>query len=244
MLKQTLTKIIGLKKPGFAFDPAIGEVAVRELVFQKTTAWLRAQRLLLRGRQATGLFLGRQVRLKNLPNIRFGKWVQLEDHVYLSALGHRPITLGNNVRIGAFSRLITSTTWNELGSHITIGNNVGIGEFAYLGGAGGLDIGDDCIIGQYLSCHPENHCFDDTERPIRLQGVTRKGIRIGRNCWIGSKVTVLDGVRIGENCVIAAGAVVTQSMPPDSVIGGVPAKVLKRRKNDEPKPQPEMATLN
>jgi acetyltransferase-like isoleucine patch superfamily enzyme len=114
-----------------------------------------------------------------------------------------------------------------VGSHIAIGNNVGIGEFAYLGGAGGLDIGDDCIVGQYFSCHPENHCFNDPTQLIRLQGTTRQGIRIGRNCWIGSKVTILDGVTIGENCVIAAGAVVTKNMPPNSVIGGVPARVIK-----------------
>ncbi len=155
--------------------------------------------------------------------------VQLEDFVKISALGRSPIRLGNRVRIGAYSRLITSTTFDQLGSHITIGDDVGIGEFAYLGGAGGLDIGDDCIIGQYLSCHPENHIFTDNDELIRHQGTTRQGIRIGKNCWIGAKVTILDGVTIGDHCIIAAGAVVTKSMPPYSVIGGVPAKVIRLR---------------
>ncbi|HSH65021.1 MAG TPA: acyltransferase [Bacteroidia bacterium] len=117
---------------------------------------------------------------------------------------------------------------NNLGSHITIGNNVGIGEFAYLGGAGGLDIGDDCIVGQYLSCHPENHNYLDPFTPFRFQGVNRKGIKIGKNCWIGSKVTILDGVTIGENCVIAAGSVVNKDVPDNSIVGGVPAKVIKQ----------------
>jgi len=90
-----------------------------------------------------------------------------------------------------------------------------------------LEIGSDCIIGQYLSCHPENHNFGDQTRLIRHQGVQRKGIKIGKNCWIGAKVTILDGVRIGANCVIAAGAVVTKSMPDNTVIGGVPARVIK-----------------
>jgi acetyltransferase-like isoleucine patch superfamily enzyme len=151
----------------------------------------------------------------------------LEDHVFLSALGKSPISIGNYVRIGAFSRLIISTSFNNIGNYIKIGNHVGLGEFAYLGGAGGLEIGDDCIIGQYFSCHPENHRFEDPSKLIRQQGVTRKGIKIGNNCWIGAKVTILDGVTIGENCVIAAGAIVTKSMPRGSVIGGVPAKVLK-----------------
>lgn len=227
MLKRFLTNIIHRKNPSFQFDEAVTLLVLRELIWQKTADWLRGKRLLLRGRRPVGLFLGKNVRLQNLPNIHFGKLVQLEENVYVSALGRHPISFGNKVRIGAFSRIITSTTLHQLGSHIRLGDNVGIGEFAYLGGAGGLDIGDDCIIGQYFSCHPENHIFDDPSQAIRLQGTTRQGIRIGKNCWIGAKVTILDGVQIGDNCIIAAGAVVTRSIPANSVIGGVPAKVIK-----------------
>jgi LmbE family N-acetylglucosaminyl deacetylase len=90
-------------------------------------------------------------------------------------------------------------------------------------------IGDDGIIGPYFGCHPENHNFYSEDALIRLQGVNRKGINIGKNCWIGAKVTILDGVSIGENCIIAAGAVVTKSMPSNAVLGGLPAKVIKFR---------------
>jgi acetyltransferase-like isoleucine patch superfamily enzyme len=155
--------------------------------------------------------------------------MKLGDQVYLSALGSEGITLGDNVGLGAFSRIVVSTSLNDIGSYIRIGNNVGIGEYAYLGGAGGLEIGNDCIVGQYFSCHPENHNFERTDLPIRMQGVNRKGISIGNDCWIGSKVTVLDGVTIGDGCIIAAGAVVTKSFPANSIIGGVPAKRLKDR---------------
>jgi len=147
----------------------------------------------------------------------------------LSALGRDGITIGDHVGIGAHSRVVVSTSLNQIGSHIRIGDHVGIGEFAYLGGAGGLDIGNECIIGQYFSCHPENHNYMDEALPIRKQGVNRKGISIGNDCWIGSKVTILDGVTIGNGCVIAAGAVVTTSFPDNSMIGGVPAKLLKAR---------------
>ncbi|MFT6338188.1 MAG: acetyltransferase-like isoleucine patch superfamily enzyme, partial [Halioglobus sp.] len=101
--------------------------------------------------------------------------------------------------------------------------------FAYLGGGGTLEIGNDCIVGQYFSCHPENHNYSIIEVPIRMQGVTHQGIKIGNNCWIGSKATVLDGVEIGAGCIIAAGAVVTKSFPSNSIIAGVPAKMIKRR---------------
>jgi acetyltransferase-like isoleucine patch superfamily enzyme len=227
MIKKLIAKIVKNKNPEFAFDEVLMDDVLLRFSFQKLLAMLRSWRVLLFGKTPNFLFLGRGVRFFNLKNIVFGKWVQLEDFVYLSALGKAPIKLGNKVRIGAFSRLIISTSFNNIGSFIRIGNNVGIGEFAYLGGAGGLEIGDDCIIGQYFSCHPENHQFGDSKQLIRLQGVSRKGIRVGENCWIGAKVTILDGVIIGDNCVIAAGAVVTKSMPEGSLIGGVPAKILK-----------------
>jgi acetyltransferase-like isoleucine patch superfamily enzyme len=161
--------------------------------------------------------------------MEFGKWVQIHDYVYLSALGQECLSIGNNVSIGAFSRIVISTSYNNLGKYVRIGSNVGLGEFAYLGGGGGLEVGDGCIIGQYFSCHPENHIYDNPDVEIRFQGTTRRGIKIGRNCWVGSKVTVLDGVTIGDGCVVAAGSVVTKDMPENSIVGGVPAKVIKYR---------------
>lgn len=215
------------KHYSFKLDDSITSGLLWSLTWQKSWQLIRSLRILFYGKMPQWLFLGRNVQFYNIANIRFGKFVQLEDQVYLGALGHGPITLGNNVKIGAYSRIIISTSFNDVGASIRIGDNVGLGEFAYLGGAGGLEIGSDCIIGQYLSCHPENHNFEQAGKLIRHQGTTRKGIKIGSNCWIGAKVTILDGVSIGDNCVIAAGAVVTKSLPANMVIGGVPARVLR-----------------
>jgi len=66
--------------------------------------------------------------------------------------------------------------------------------------------------------------------PIRLQGVTRQGIVIEDDCWIGAKVTFLDGAHVGRGCVIAAGAVVRGEIPAYSIAAGVPARVIKSRK--------------
>jgi acetyltransferase-like isoleucine patch superfamily enzyme len=229
MMKALLEKIIQKRNPQFSFDPNISLMVLLGLSFDKLTCLLRSTRLLLRLKRPNFLMLGRGVKFFNLGNIRLGRWVKLDDFVFLSALGKGEIRIGNNSGIGAFSRVIISNTFNNMGEFIHIGNNVGIGEYAYLGGAGGLEIGDDCIVGQYLSCHPENHNCSSDKELIRHQGTVRQGIRIGKNCWIGSKVTILDGVSIGDNCVIAAGAVVTKSMPADSIIGGIPAKVIKGR---------------
>lgn len=226
---KLLEKIIKLRNPQFQFDNSVTISMLIELSLDKATCLFRGFLLLLRFKNPKFIMLGKGTKFQYISKIKWGKFVKIDDHVHLSGLAKGWLEIGDNVGIGAYSRIIVSTSYNNIGEYIKIGNNVGLGEFAYLGGAGGLEIGDECIIGQYLSCHPENHNYESNDLAIRFQGTTRKGIKIGRNCWIGSKVTVLDGVEIGDDCVIAAGAVVTKSMPANSVIGGVPAKVIKNR---------------
>ncbi len=228
-MRVILEKIIRFRNPNFKLHQDISSVIILSFFWINFWSLLRSCKLIFNGKNPRFAILGSHVKFFNVSKIQFGKYLKLGDHIYISALGKNGVTFGNNVGIGAFSRVVVSTTFDHPGEFIKIGNNVGIGEFAYLGGAGGLTIGDDCIVGQYFSCHPENHITENITEAIRHQGVTRKGISIGSNCWIGSKVTILDGVSIGEGCIIAAGAVVTQSFPENSVIGGVPAKLLKTR---------------
>lgn len=227
MIKRILISFAQRKNKDFQLDEAVSDRIILSLALSKVFSFLRSFKIILYGKIPRLLFLGRRVRFFNTANMQFGKFVQIGEGAYLSALGKGPLTLGNNVNIGAYSQVVISQTFQDLGSHINIGDNVGLGDFAHLGGAGGLDIGPDCIIGAYLSCHPENHNFEDAETLIRHQGVSRKGIKVGANCWIGAKVTILDGVTVGDNCVIAAGAVLTKSFPANTIIGGVPAKVLR-----------------
>ena len=233
MLKKLITAIARRKNPVFKLDQGISSSVLLSFAMDKSIALLRGLRLLFYLRLPHFLFLGRCVKFFNIHNIHFGKMVQLGDYIYMSGFGNHGLYIGDHVWIGSYSSIKVSFSLNNLGDHIEIGNNVGIGEYAHLGGAGGLTIGDDCIIGSYFSCHPENHNFNDNEKLIRKQGTTRLGIKIGKNCWIGAKVTVLDGVTIADNCVIAAGAVVNQNIPANSVAGGVPARVLRSRTNAE-----------
>ncbi len=232
-MKKIITAIARMKNPEFQLDKGVSNEVIISFVLTKVIALIRGLRLLFYFRIPRLLFLGRSVKFFNIRNIHFGNTVQVGDYVFMSGLGNHGLYIGDHVWIGSHSVIKVSFSLNNLGDHIVIGNNVGIGEFAHLGGAGGLTIGDDCIIGPYFSCHPENHHFSDNEKLIRLQGVYRKGINIGKNCWIGAKVTVLDGVTIGENCVIAAGAVVNQNVPSNCVAGGVPAKVIRSRTKEE-----------
>ncbi|HCN48829.1 MAG TPA: acetyltransferase [Chryseobacterium sp.] len=233
-MKTIIEKIIQLRNPGFSIDSCVDSGTILQLTWVQLWSFLRGLKVLLFLKKPKAMLLGKRVSFFNVSKIKWGRFLRLGNDVYVSALGKQGIEFGDNVSIGAFSRIIVSTSFNNIGERIKIGNNVGIGEFAYLGGSGGLEIGDECIIGQYLSCHPENHNYEDLHTSIRHQGVSRKGIKIGKNCWIGSKVTILDGVEIGEGSILAAGSVVTKSFPCNSIIGGVPAKLLKTRNHEYP----------
>ncbi|RNA61975.1 acyltransferase [Chryseobacterium nematophagum] len=231
-MKTIVEKIIRFRNPNFSIDDSLNSGALLQLIWDQFWSFIRGLKVIFFLKNPKGMLLGKRVNFFNTSKIKWGKFLRLGNDVYVSALAKQGIEFGNNVSIGAFSRIIVSTSFNNVGEKIKIGNNVGIGEFAYLGGSGGLEIGDECIVGQYLSCHPENHNYEDLNTSIRHQGVTRKGIIIGKNCWIGSKVTILDGVEIGNGCILAAGSVITKSFPDNSIIGGVPAKLLKTRINE------------
>lgn len=228
-MKAFITSVIRFRNPAFAFAAQVDNRMVFSFLANTSLSLVRGLRVLLLGKLPKGLLLGRGVSFRYAHKINFGRFLKLGNSVSLQALGQDGISLGDHVSIGDYGKVVVSTTLNQIGEHIRIGNNVGIGEYAYLGGAGGLTIGNDCIIGQYFSCHPENHNFEDPETPIRHQGVSRSGITLGKNCWVGAKVTLLDGVCIGDHSVVAAGAVVTKSFPAYSVLGGVPARLIKTR---------------
>lgn len=232
-MKTIIQNILQLRNPAFQLHRTVTSQDLLSFIWAQSLSLLRGLKLIFSGKRTKMALFGRGVKINSSRKLSYGRFLKLGDFVYISALGKRGIQMGNNVSIGAFSRIIVATTLDNPGEGISIGNSVGIGEFAYLGGAGGLEIGDNCIVGQYFSCHPENHNYEDPEKLIRMQGVTRKGIKVGANCWIGSKVTILDGVEVGEGSIIAAGAVVNKSFPANSIIGGVPAKLIKSRTDEK-----------
>jgi acetyltransferase-like isoleucine patch superfamily enzyme len=225
MIKRLLKfAVLKIKGRSIVFDDAVRNTDLLSLVFRNTLSALRG---FIKLRQL--VLLGKSVTLRSKYNMQLEKGVTIGDYSTLEALSLNGLRIGASSSIGSFSILKVSGTLTSIGNKIEIGQNVGIGDFAHIGGAGGVVIGNDTIAGAYLSLHPENHVFTDKQQLIREQGVTRKGIIIGSNCWIGAKVTVLDGSQVGNGCVIAAGAVVNGIFPDNVVIGGVPAKILKER---------------
>lgn len=114
------------------------------------------------------------------------------------------------------------------GKNINIGKNVFINFDCTFLALGGITIEDDVLIGPKVSLITENHPLN----PKLRKGLIGKPIHIKKNAWIGANATILPGVTIGENAVIAAGAVVSKDVPDNVVVGGIPAKIIKKIENE------------
>src|ERR1700735_3298119 len=110
------------------------------------------------------------------------------------------------------------------GLDISVGRNVFINQNCTFYDLGGLDIADDVMIGPNVSIITTGHPFEPSQRRAATIG---KPIVIEKNVWIAGGATIIGGVRVGENSVVAAGSVVTRDVPPNTLVGGNPARVIR-----------------
>ncbi len=112
---------------------------------------------------------------------------------------------------------------------LRIGDNTVFGRYNTVQSYLDVEIGGKGIVADWVYVCDFDHVFADIDRPITEQGITKAPVRIGPDVWIGTKVSVLRGTTIGHGCVLAANSVVRGQVRPMSVVGGVPARVLKDR---------------
>jgi acetyltransferase-like isoleucine patch superfamily enzyme len=166
------------------------------------------------------------VRLRYTNNIELEHGVYLDQGTYLHASpGGIKISQGTIVMHGAILHVYNFRNLPHSG--IEIGRDSLIGEYSVIRGQGGVKIGDRVYTSPFTQIIAVNHVFDDPDRPFVEQGITAEGIIIEDDVWIGAGVIVTDGVKIGKGAVIAAGAVVTKDVSSHTVVGGVPAKIIK-----------------
>lgn len=220
---QFLIKVLSWAKGrSIVLDDNVTFLYLSRILFEKAFALLRGLVLTRRF-----IFVGRGTSIRATQKLFAERGAELGRYCDIDCLSSQGLSIGRGSKIGSHSVIKVSGTLSSLGHSIVIGQNVGIGEFAHIGGAAPVVIGNNTISGAYLSIHPENHVFTENDLPVREQGVTRIGISIDEDCWIGAKVTFLDGSSVGKGCVVAAGSVVNRVFPDRVLIGGVPAKVLR-----------------
>ncbi len=213
--------------PTYTLDPALTTADVVSILWRRGWAYARGWWWRWRVAEARGaLFVGRRVQIFHPRYLHLGRSVTIEDDVRIDALSQEGVWLGDNVSVGRFTMIEATGLLSKLGKGVRIGANSNLGDYNYVGGAGGVTIGENVLIGQFVSFHPQNHVFADPERPIKEQGTTEQGIVVEDDVWIGARATILDGVRVGRGAVVAAGAVVTRDVPPYAVVGGVPARII------------------
>ena len=114
--------------------------------------------------------------------------------------------------------------YTDFGKNITVGKNVFINACCHFQDHGGVSLGDGCQIGHNVVFATLNHGLAPEDR----QTTYPAPITLGKNVWVGSNSTILQGVTIGDNAVIAAGAVVTKDVPENTIVGGVPARIIRK----------------
>jgi acetyltransferase-like isoleucine patch superfamily enzyme len=121
------------------------------------------------------------------------------------------------------STVIFAPFHTNFGRHIKLGKNVFINHACSFLDLGGIVIEDDVLIGPKVNLITENHPVEPSQRKM----LDLRSILVKRNAWIGAGATILPGVTIGENSIVAAGAVVNKDVPANTIVGGIPAKILK-----------------
>ena len=147
-----------------------------------------------------------------------------------------PTPIGDVLRAGFlkfFLRKI-NTIWIREGVTFHFPENISIGksvlsEYVYFNGYGGIEIGDMVLIGAGTKFYSHDHIFDDLTKPIWHQGLVKKPVVVKDNVFIGCNVSILGNVTINQGAVIGAGSVVTRDVPENSIVAGIPAKVIAKR---------------
>lgn len=227
-LKKLLLKLAG--KDNFELDERIGRGYFMRTCWRYGWMKVRGYLMSLIGKDiSSDVFIGKHVKLIERRYLTIGRKTKIHDNVKIDALSMNGVTIGSHCVIGEGTTIECTGSLSSIGVGIKIGDRTTFGNDCFFGAAGGIEIGDDVVAGQFIRFHSENHNYDNLRKLIREQGVSHKGIKIGNNCWIGAGVVFLDGAELGDGCVVGANAVVTKKFAPNSIIIGIPAKMIKSR---------------
>ncbi len=189
----------------------------------KLMHWFTAQCRKVIYNQAFGTqfkYFGKGTTLEIAGRVNIGKNVYIGDHVSLIVEQGATLTIADNSFIGE------SCYIKCFGGTIEIGQDVSINSKSFINGCGGVSIGNNTRIGTQSIIIASNHKFGEPDLLVK-DAITKQGVNLGENIWLGARVTVLDGVVIPNDSVIGACSLVSKSLPESGVYVGIPAKKIK-----------------
>ena len=133
------------------------------------------------------------------------------------------VKLGRWSWIGHGTKIRAHEGTVEIGAKTVLGQECTISSFQRVA------IGRECIVADRVMLIDFDHGVVEVERPIRLQGIYKRDVEVGNNCWIGYGACILRGVTVGDNCIVGSNSVVTKDVPDDTVVAGMPARPLRKR---------------
>ena len=215
----------------WTLDPQYSTSAFIAMLLSTAGKILRGRVRRIGFRKARGLTLmGKHVTLQNKGYISVGSRCVIEDYAVIQGLSRQGINLGDRVTIGP-GVMIRPTGYysGDIGEGLYIGHDSRIGAMGWVGCSGLVRIGSYVMIGAGVRIGAGQHNFEDTARPMTLQGNKLEPIEIGDDCWLGFNAIILAGVTIGHGSIVAAGSVVTKDVPPYSIVAGAPARIIRSR---------------
>jgi acetyltransferase-like isoleucine patch superfamily enzyme len=134
-----------------------------------------------------------------------------------------------SVQLGRWSWIGHGTKIRAHEGEVAIGAKTVLGQECTISSFQHVAIGRECVLADRVMLIDFDHGVTEIERPIRLQGIYKRDVNVGHNCWIGYGACILRGSTIGDNCIVGTSTVVTKDVPANAVVGGVPARVLRMR---------------
>jgi acetyltransferase-like isoleucine patch superfamily enzyme len=161
--------------------------------------------------------------------LRFGRRLQTDGLCFICPGVRLEISRGATLRIGRWAWVGHGCKIRVHEGEVSIGAKTVMGQECTISAFQRVTIGRECILADRVMLIDFDHGVTEVERPIRLQGIYKRDVDVGHNVWIGYGACILRGVTIGENSVVGTSAVVTRSFPENTVVAGVPARVVRMR---------------
>ena len=164
-----------------------------------------------------------------LLKLRFGKRPQTDGICFICPNVTLEIGRDARLRIGRWAWVGHGSKIRVHEGEVSIGAKTVIGQDCTISAYQHVSIGRECIIADRVMLIDFDHGVTEVERPIRVQGIYKRDVRVGHNVWIGYGACILRGASVGENSVIGTSTVVTKQVPANAVVAGTPARVIRMR---------------